>query len=92
MDSLIELQYQTVTDFINQLIDGNIICTVGDKNIDDLNTKILKWLERNYEKDFNIHDDAELQKITKEIFDQIVFLRLTGLLSGILSIPKFGKS
>ena len=89
MDSLIVLQYQTVTDFVNQLINGNIISSVGDKNMDDLDKKVLKWLERNYEKNFNVREDDELQKLTKEIFDQIVYLRLTGLLSGILSIPKF---
>ena len=89
MDSLIVLQYQTVTDFVNQLINGNIISSVGDKNMDDLDKKILKWLERNYEKNFNVREDDELQKLTKEIFDQIVYLRLSGLLSGILSIPKF---
>ena len=89
MDSLIVLQYQTVTDFVNQLINGNIISSVGDKSMDDLDKKILKWLERNYEKNFNVREDDELQKLTKEIFDQIVYLRLTGLLSGILSIPKF---
>ena len=89
MDSLIVLQYQTVTDFVNQLINGNIISSVGDKNMDDIDKKILKWLERNYEKNFSIREDDELQKLTKEIFDQIVYLRLTGLLSGILSIPKF---
>lgn len=89
MDSLIVLQYQTVTDFVNQLINGNIISSVGDKNMDDLDKKVLKWLERNYEKNFNVREDDELQKLTKEIFDQIVYLRLTGLLSGMLSIPKF---
>ena len=54
--------------------------------------KLLQWIERSYEKDFNVHEDEKLQDLTKEIFDQVVFLRLTGLLSGILSIHKFGKS
>lgn len=89
MDSLIVLQYQTVTDFVNQLIDGNIISSVEDKNMDDLDKKILKWLERNYEKNFSIREDDELQKLTKEIFNQLVHMRLTGSLSGILTIPKF---
>jgi hypothetical protein len=89
MDPLIVLQYQTVTDFVNQLINGNIISSVGDKNMDDLDKKILKWLERNYEKNFSIREDDELQKLTKEIFDRIVYLRLAGFLSGVLSIPKF---
>jgi hypothetical protein len=88
MDSLIVLQYQTVTDFVNQLIDGNITSSVEDKNMDDLDKKILKWLERNYDKNFNIREDGDLQKLTKGIFDQIVYLRLTGSLSGILTILK----
>jgi hypothetical protein len=89
---LIEFQYWTVTEFIRQLIEGNVISTVGDKNVDDLDKKILQWIERSYEKDFNVHEDGKLQDLTREIFDQIVYLRLTGLLSGILSIHRFGKS
>ena len=60
--------------------------------MDDLDKKILQWIERSYEKDFNVHEDGKLQDLTREIFDQIVYLRLTGLLSGILSIHRFGKS
>jgi hypothetical protein len=99
MHPLIEFQYWTVTEFVRQLIEGNVISTIGDKNVDDLDKnvddldkKVLQWIERSYEKDFDVHDDGKLQDLTKEIFEQIVFLRLTGLLSGILSIHKFGKS
>ena len=92
MHPLIEFQYWTVTEFIRQLIEGNVISTIGDKDVADLDKKVLQWIERSYEKDFNVHEDEMLQGLTKEIFDQVVFLRLTGLLSGILSIHKFGKS
>ena len=92
MHPLIEFQYWTVTEFIRQLIEGNVISTIGDKDVADLDKKVLQWIERSYEKDFNVHEDEMLQGLTKEIFDQIVFLRLTGVLSGILSIHKFGKS
>jgi len=92
MHPLIEFQYWTVTEFIRQLIEGNVISTVGDKDVADLDKKVLQWIERSYEKDFNVHEDEMLQGLTKEIFDQVVLLRLTGLLSGILSIHKFGKS
>ena len=92
MHPLIEFQYWTVTEFIRQLIEGNVISTIGDKEVDELDKKIRQWIERSYEKDFDVHDDVMLQGLTKEIFDQIVFLRLTGVLSGILSIHKFGKS
>ena len=74
------------------MIEGNVISTIGDKEVDDLDKKVLQWIERSYEKDFNVHEDEKLQDLTKEIFDQVVLLRLTGLLSGILSIHKFGKS
>ena len=92
MHPLIEFQYWTVTEFIRQLIEGNVISTIGDKGVADLDKKVLQWIERSYEKDFNVHEDGMLQGLTKEIFDQVVLLRLTGLLSGILSIHKFGKS
>ncbi len=92
MHPLIEFQYWTVTEFIRQLIEGNVISTIGDKDVADLDKKVLQWIERSYEKDFNVHEDEQLQGLTKEIFDQVVLLRLTGLLSGILSIHKFGKS
>ena len=92
MHPLIEFQYWTVTEFIRQLIEGNVISTIGDKDVVDLDKKVLQWIERSYEKDFNVHEDEKLQGLTEEIFDQVVFLRLTGLLSGILSIHKFGKS
>jgi len=92
MHPLIEFQYWTVTEFVRQLIEGNVISTIGDKEVDGLDKKILQWIERSYEKDFNVHEDEKLQNLTKEIFDQVVLLRLTGLLSGILSIHKFGKS
>jgi hypothetical protein len=92
MHPLIEFQYWTVTEFIRQLIEGNVISTIGDKDVADLDKKVLQWIERSYEKDFNVHEDEMLQGLTKEIFDQVVLLRLTGLLSGILSIHKFGKS
>ena len=92
MHPLIEFQYWTVTEFIRQLIEGNVISTIEDKEVDDLDKKVLQWIERSYERDFNVHEDEQLQVLTKEIFDQVVYLRLTGLLSGILSIHKFGKS
>ena len=92
MHPLIEFQYWTVTEFVRQLIEGNVISTIGDKDVVDLDKKVLQWIERSYEKDFNVHEDEKLQDLTKEIFDQVVLLRLTGLLSGILSIHKFGKS
>ncbi len=92
MHPLIEFQYWTVTEFIRQLIEGNVISTIGDKDVADLDKKVLQWIERSYEKDFNVHEDEKLQGLTKEIYDQVVLLRLTGLLSGILSIHKFGKS
>lgn len=85
-------KYLTVTEFVRQLIEGNVIYTIGDKDVDDLDKKGIQWIEQIYEKDFDVHEDGKLQDLTKEIFDQIVFLRLTGLLSGILSIHKFGKS
>ncbi|MDF0682587.1 MAG: hypothetical protein P0116_16635, partial [Candidatus Nitrosocosmicus sp.] len=68
MHPLIEFQYWTVTEFVRQLIEGNVISTIGDKEVDDLDKKVLQWIERSYEKDFNVHEDEKLQDLTKEIF------------------------
>ena len=92
MHSLIEFQYWTVNEFVKQLLEGNVISSIDDENTDNLEKKISEWIDNSYEEDFNLHESERLQKLTKEIFDQIVYLRLTGKLTGILSLHKFGKS
>jgi hypothetical protein len=66
--------------------------TIEDTNTDGLDIKVKEWIEKSYENDFDFNGDEDLQKLTKEIFDRIVYLRLTGKLAGILSLQKFGKS
>lgn len=70
-------KYLTVTEFVRQLIEGNVISTIGDKDVDDLDKKVIQWIEQSYEKDFDVHEDGKLQDLIEEILDQIVFLRLT---------------
>jgi hypothetical protein len=92
LHSLIEFQYWTVNEFVKQVLEGNVISSIEDENNDNFDKKVSEWIADSYENDFNFHESERLQKITKEIFDQIVYLRLTGKLTGILSLHKFGKS
>ncbi len=92
MHPLIEFQYSTVNEFVRQVLEGNVISTIEDTNTDDLDIKVKEWIGKSYESEFDYNDDEKLQELTKEIFDKIVYLRLTGKLTGILSLHKFGKS
>ncbi len=92
MHPLIEFQYWAVNEFVKQLLEGNVMSTIEDTNTDGLDIKVKEWIEKSYENDFDFNADDRLQKLTKEIFDRIVYLRLTGKLAGILSLQKFGKS
>ncbi|MEJ7642876.1 MAG: hypothetical protein WKF36_11895 [Candidatus Nitrosocosmicus sp.] len=92
MHSLIEFQYLTVNEFVKQLLEGNVISSIEDENTDNMDKMVSEWIANSYEEDFNLHESERLQKLTKDIFDQIVYLRLTGKLTGILSLHKFGKS
>jgi hypothetical protein len=92
MHPLIEFQYSTVNEFVKQVLEGNVISAIEDTNTDGLDVKVKEWIDKSYESDFDYDEDERLQKLTKEIFDQILYLRLTGKLTGILSLQKFGKS
>jgi hypothetical protein len=92
MHPLIEFQYWTVNEFVKQVLEGNVISTIEDTNTDGLDVKVKEWIDKSYESDFDYKEDEGLQKLTKEIFDRILYLRLTGKLTGILSLQKFGKS
>jgi hypothetical protein len=81
-----------VNEFVKQVLEGNVISTIEDTNTDGLDVKVKEWIDKSYESDFDYSEDKELQKLTIEIFDQILYLRLTGKLTGILSLQKFGKS
>ena len=89
---LIEFQYWTVNEFVKQVLEGNVMSTIEDTNTDDLDIKVKEWIDKSYENDFDLNGDERLQKLTKDIFDRILYLRLTGKLTGILSLQKFGKS
>ena len=92
MHSLIDFQYWTVNEFVKQVLEGNVISSIEDENTDNFDKKVSEWIANSYGEDFNVYESERLQKLTKEIFDQVVYLRLTGKLTGILSLNKFGKS
>jgi hypothetical protein len=74
------------------VLEGNVISTIEDDNTDGLDKKVGEWIDTNYKEDFDFHESERLHKLTKEIFDRIVYLRLTGKLTGIIPLHKFGKS
>jgi hypothetical protein len=94
MHQLIEFQYSTVNEFVRQVLEGNVLSTIEDNygELNNLFKKINEWINKSYENDFDFNNDENLKQITKDIFDQIIYLRLTGKLTGILSLHKFGKS
>ena len=94
MHQLIEFQYSTVNEFVRQVLEGNVLSTIEDNygELNNLYKKINEWINKSYENNFDFNDDENLKQITKDIFDQIIYLRLTGKLTGILSLHKFGKS
>jgi hypothetical protein len=94
MHQLIEFQYSTVNEFVRQVLEGNVLSTIEDNysGLNNLYKKINEWINKSYENDFDFNNDENLKQITKDIFDQIIYLRLTGKLTGILSLHKFGKS
>ncbi len=92
MKPLIEFQFFTVNEFVKQVIEGNVILTIEEKNLDDLDKKIREWIEEIYKNDFNLFGNKNVQDLTRIIFEKIIFLRLTGKLTGILSTLEFGRS
>jgi hypothetical protein len=74
------------------VLEGNVISSIEDDNTDGLDKKVSEWIDNNYKTEFNFLESERLQKLTKEIFDRIVYLRLTGKLTGIIPLYKFGKS
>jgi hypothetical protein len=94
MHPLIEFQYGTVNEFVRQILEGNVLSTIEDNygELNNLYKKVNEWINKSYENDFDFNNDENLKQITKDIFDQIIYLRLTGKLTGILSLHKFGKS
>jgi hypothetical protein len=94
MYSLIDFQYNTVNEFIKQVLGGYLLTSI-EENYSELNNiqkKIKEWITMSFELDFNYKNNEKLQEITKDIFDQIIFLRLTGKLTGIISLLEFGKT
>ena len=94
MNSLIDFQYNTVNEFIKQVLGGYLLTSI-EENYSELNNvhkKIKEWITMSFESDFNYKNNEKLQEITNDIFDQIIFLRLTGKLTGIIPLIEFGKA
>ena len=93
MYSLIDFQYNTVNEFIKQVLGGYILMSI-EENYSELNNlyiNIKEWITMSFELNFNYKNNEKLKQITKDLFDQIIYLRLTGKLTGILSSVEFIK-
>jgi hypothetical protein len=93
MVSLIEFQYSTVNEFIKQVLGGYLIVSIEESysELNNIYKKMNEWITMSFELDFNYKNNEKLQHITKELFDQIILLRLTGKITGILSLSEFDK-
>ena len=94
MYSQIDFQYNIVNEFIKQVLGGYLITSI-EENYSELNNihkKVKEWISMSFELDFNYKNNERLQQITKDLFDQVIFLRLTGKITGILSLVEFGKT
>lgn len=94
MYSLIDFQYNTVNEFIKQVLGGYILMSI-EENYSELNSlhiNVKEWITMSFELNFNYKNNEKLKQITKDLFDQIIYLRLTGKLTGILSSVEFGKA
>jgi len=93
MYSPIDFQYNTVNEFIKQVLGGYILMSI-EENYSELNNlyiNIKEWITMSFELNFNYKNNEKLKQITKDLFDQIIYLRLTGKLTGILSSVEFSK-
>jgi len=93
MYSPIDFQYNTVNEFIKQVLGGYILMSI-EENYSELNSlyiNIKEWITMSFELNFNYKNNEKLKQITKDLFDQIIYLRLTGKLTGILSSVEFSK-
>jgi len=93
MNSQIDFQYNTVNEFIKQVLGGYILMSI-EENYSELNNlyiNIKEWMTMSFELNFNYKNNEKLKQITKDLFDQIIYLRLTGKLTGILSSVEFIK-
>jgi len=93
MYSPIDFQYNTVNEFIKQVLGGYILMSI-EENYSELNNlyiNIKEWITMSFELNFNYKNNEKLKQITKDLFDQIIYLRLTGKLTGILSSVEFIK-
>jgi len=93
MYSQIDFQYNTVNEFIKQVLGGYILMSI-EENYSELNNlyrNIKEWITMSFELNFNYKNNEKLKQITKDLFDQIIYLRLTGKLTGILSSVEFIK-
>ena len=94
MYSLIEFQYRTVNEFIKQVLEGYLMTSIEENysELNNLHKKTKEWISMSFELDFDYKNNEKLQQITKDLFEQVIYLRLTGKITGILSLVGFGKT
>ena len=65
---------------LNKCLEDTYIRSI-EENYSELNSlhiNIKEWITMSFELDFNYKNNEKLKQITKDLFDQIIYLRLTG--------------
>jgi hypothetical protein len=94
MNSITDFQYLTVNEFVKQVIEGYILSSIEETHGEFQNfyKNIREWLIMSYDNDFEYDNNKKIQQTTEEIFNQILYFRLTGKLTGTISLKGYGKS
>jgi ubiquinone/menaquinone biosynthesis C-methylase UbiE len=93
MNPISEFQYPIVNEFVKQVMEGYVLSSIEEDHIEfkKMYKNIREWIYLSYANNFDYRNNELLQQITKEIFDQILYFRLTGKITGVIPLNGFGK-
>ncbi|MGN6822554.1 MAG: hypothetical protein ACTHJ7_07265 [Candidatus Nitrosocosmicus sp.] len=94
MNSITDFQFLTVNEFVKQVIEGYILSSIEETHSEFQNfyKNIREWLIMSYDNDFEYNNNEKIRQTTEEIFNQILYFRLTGKITGTISLKGYGKS
>jgi hypothetical protein len=80
-------KYDQVVGFVNSLLDGSIYINITGNPIEGTQSrpdyksdKIVRFFELANQKEQNDQEKQELENLTRDLFDSLVFWRLKGLI------------
>ncbi len=80
-------KYDQVVEFVNSLLDGSIYINITGNPIENTQSrpdyktdKIVRFFELANQKEQNDQEKEELENLTRDLFDSLVFWRLKGLI------------